>query len=64
MTGEYQKVCSKDDLKNVYKKMFFKNRVLVGGIMLGDVALAPKLEKAVAEGYTLEQCDSAGLICR
>lgn len=62
--GEYQKVCSKDDLKNVYKKLFFKNRVLVGGIMLGDVAMAPKLEKAVAEGYTLEQCDSAGLICR
>ncbi|MEI8248210.1 MAG: FAD-dependent oxidoreductase [Lentisphaerota bacterium] len=62
--GEYQKVCSKDDLKNIYKKLFFKNRILVGGMMLGDVTLAPKLEKAVAGGYTLEQCDGAGLICR
>jgi hypothetical protein len=33
-------------------------------MMLGDVSLAPKLEKAVAESYTLEQCDNAGLICR
>ena len=62
--GEYQKVCSKDDLKNIYKKLFFKNRILVGGMMLGDITLAPKLEKAVAGGYTLEQCDGAGLICR
>ncbi len=61
---QYQKVCSKDDLKNIYKKLFFKDRVLVGGMMLGDVSLAPKLEKAVAESYTLEQCDNAGLICR
>ncbi len=62
--GQYQKVSSKDDLKNIYKKLFFQNRILVGGIMLGDVASAPKLEKAVAEHYTLEQCDNAGLVCR
>jgi nitrite reductase (NADH) large subunit len=62
--GRYQKVCSKDGLKNVYKKLFFKNHVLVGGIMLGNISLAPKLENAVAENYTLKQCESAGLICR
>jgi len=62
--GEYEKVSSKDDLKNTYKKLFFKNRVLVGGIMLGDISLSAKLEKAVMENYTLEQCDNAGLICR
>jgi nitrite reductase (NADH) large subunit len=62
--GVYEKISSKDDLKKIYKKLFFKDRVLVGGIMLGDISLAAKLEKAVMENFTLEQCDNAGLVCR
>ncbi len=62
--GQFQEVCAKDDLKNIYRKLFFNHNALVGGILLGDVSLAPKLEKAVAEHHTLEQCENAGLICR
>lgn len=60
----YQKIYSKDDIKNTYKKLLFNNRVLVGGMLLGDVALASKLEKAVVDNFSLEQCENAGLISR
>lgn len=53
---QYEKISSKDEEKGQYTKLFFKNNVLVGGIILGDttkagqiiIAIDNKLSKADA----------------
>lgn len=60
---DYEIICDSDELKKHYKKLFFKDRVLVGAILLGDVAMAAKMERAVAENFTLLQAETAGLLC-
>jgi nitrite reductase (NADH) large subunit len=61
---EYETICDSDELQKQYKKLFFKNRVLVGAILLGDTSLAAKLERAVSENFTLLQAETAGLTCK
>jgi nitrite reductase (NADH) large subunit len=61
--GEYLEVSRKNEIKLQYRKLFFKKEKLTGGILLGDIGNAVKLQKAVEEQYSFEQAEAAGLIC-
>lgn len=45
----------RDDSRKVYKKLFFKNDVLIGGILLGDRSKAIKVNKAIQFKKNLSQ---------
>lgn len=45
----------RDASKKVYKKLFFKNNKLIGGILLGDKSKAVKLNNAIQNGSALDQ---------
>ncbi|MFA7230237.1 MAG: FAD-dependent oxidoreductase [Victivallaceae bacterium] len=62
--GEYKKISTRDELHLNYRKLFFKDGALVGGVLLGDVSMALKLQKAVEEHHSLEQVETDNLICR
>jgi len=45
----------KDNDKNIYKKLFFKDGRLVGGILLGDTSKAVQLVSGIQNGLTLPE---------
>lgn len=44
-----------DEKNGVYKKMFFKKDVMIGGILMGDVSEMGKISKAVKGGMTKQE---------
>ncbi|WP_300350417.1 FAD-dependent oxidoreductase [Clostridium sp.] len=44
---QYEKISSKDEEKGQYTKLFFKNNVLVGGIIVGDTTKAGQIIIAI-----------------
>ena len=53
-------VCS--ELTRSYKKLFFKDNVLCGGILLGDVSLTRPLLTGVSHKFTVEEAEEQKLI--
>ena len=49
--GDYQVMSQVDVKNNQYKKLYFDNEKLVGGILLGDVSKANVILKGVRDGY-------------
>lgn len=43
----YEKISSKDELKGQYTKLFFKDDLLVGGIIVGDISKAGEIILAI-----------------
>ncbi len=48
--GEYDILKVKDERKNIYKKFFFRDRKLVGAILMNDIAMAGKLKNLLTSG--------------
>lgn len=48
--GEYDTLKVKDERKNIYKKFFFRDRKLVGAILMNDIAMAGKLKNLLTSG--------------
>jgi flavorubredoxin/NADPH-dependent 2,4-dienoyl-CoA reductase/sulfur reductase-like enzyme len=53
--GEYQQVSKSDELNNTYRKLYFKNGRLTGGILLGDVSLTNALLVGVTKAFDAEE---------
>ena len=45
----------KDIEKGIYKKLFFKDGVLVGGILMGNISKSAKVVVGIKEGYDLDK---------
>ena len=45
----------KDNDKNIYKKLFFKEGQLIGGILLGDTTKAVQIVSGIENGLTLPE---------
>jgi len=45
----------KDDANKIYKKLFFTENILTGGILIGDTKAAAKLINAIEESKSLEE---------
>ena len=45
----------KDNDKNIYKKLFFKDDKLIGGILLGDTSKAIQIVSGIQDGLTLPE---------
>lgn len=53
------KVVDKDEATMTYRRLFFRNGRIVGGILLGNVGLAVKLQKAVDEEWDVDKAMAA-----
>ncbi len=45
--SSYEKISSKDESKGQYTKLFFKDNILVGGIIVGDISKAGQIIIAI-----------------
>ncbi|QSH40445.1 FAD-dependent oxidoreductase [Lentisphaerota bacterium ZTH] len=61
--GPYKEVCRTDEVNLVYRKLFFKDSKACGGILIGDIAAAQRMQKAVESGFDVGQCEATGIIC-
>ncbi len=59
---QYRQVISRDDVKETYKKLYFKHGKLVGGILLGDVSLTNPLLAGITRGFNVEDAADAKLL--
>ena len=59
---EYKTVSVKDEINGIYKKIFFKDDKLVGGILIGDVKLTNPLIFGIEKGFTTNDAKESGLI--
>ena len=48
-------ICIKDEGNKIYKKLFFTNNVLVGGILIGDNKSSANLISAIEESKSLKE---------
>ena len=53
-TAEYQSVASSDELKRTYRKFYFRDGQLVGGVLLNDQALTNQLLAGVSRQLDIE----------
>lgn len=53
---EYQTLRYENRIKGIYRKLYFIDHKLVGGILLGDIGKAGALQTAVAEERMVNQC--------
>lgn len=53
--GDYEVFAYADKKNNGYKKVYFKNGVITGGILIGDTSKSSVLLKGVRGGYTKEK---------
>ncbi|MCP3966443.1 MAG: NAD(P)/FAD-dependent oxidoreductase [Lentisphaerae bacterium] len=61
--GPYKQVCRTDEVNLVYRKIFFKDDKACGGILIGDIAAAQRMQNAVEKGFDIKQCEEAEIIC-
>ncbi len=59
---EYQTVMSRNDINKTYRKLFFKENKLVGGILFGDVSLTNALVSGVAKAFSIEDAKDFKLV--
>lgn len=52
--AEYQEVSQKNELRGTYKKLFFRDGKLVGGILYGDTSLTNPLLIGVSKQFSVE----------
>lgn len=52
----------KDESKNIYKKLFFKDNRLVGGILLGNIAASTKIMNGIKKAITKEEALSSNIL--
>lgn len=52
----------KDELKGIYKKIFFSDEKVVGGILLGDLRLTNPLLASVSKKLSREEAEETGLL--
>ncbi|OGV50470.1 MAG: hypothetical protein A2017_01565 [Lentisphaerae bacterium GWF2_44_16] len=60
--AEYLNVSFKNDLKKIYRKFFFKKRILSGGILLGDLSTTASLLHGVVNGFDVEKAEDCKLL--
>ncbi|MGL4854680.1 MAG: NAD(P)/FAD-dependent oxidoreductase, partial [Lentisphaeria bacterium] len=58
----YETVMVKDDLNKVYRKIYFSNGTLVGGVLFGDVRLTNALHTAINKKFSIEEAKDNKLI--
>jgi nitrite reductase (NADH) large subunit len=59
---KYETVMSRDDLNKIYKKVFFSEGKVVGGVLFGDLSLTNSLVTAVQKAITVEDAVDNKLI--
>jgi NAD(P)H-nitrite reductase large subunit len=59
---DYERISSKDELARIYRKFFFKDGILVGGVLLGDVSKTNSLLSGVTRSVNLEEAKDLKLI--
>jgi flavorubredoxin/NADPH-dependent 2,4-dienoyl-CoA reductase/sulfur reductase-like enzyme len=58
----YKAISSKDKEKSLYKKLFFNNNILTGGIIIGDNKSSAKLISAIEDSKSLTEVLKENLI--
>lgn len=61
-SAEVIELGSKDESAKIYKKLFFRDHKLIGGILLGDKSKAVKLSNAIKTGDTLAEVLKKGIL--
>ncbi|OGV35443.1 MAG: hypothetical protein A2020_06625 [Lentisphaerae bacterium GWF2_45_14] len=60
--ASYMCAMAKDELKGSYRKIFFKDEKVAGGILLGDLRLTNPLLSSVSKNFGREEAEEAGLL--
>lgn len=60
--SQYDQVSSKNELKKIYKKLYFKDGTLAGGILLGDTKLTNPLLIGITKEFTVDEAGENKLI--
>lgn len=60
--GNAETLSSSNVEKKIYKKLFFKDKKLVGAILLNDTKKSVKVMKAIQSGMTMEEALKEGLL--
>lgn len=58
---KYEVISARDEIRGTYKKFFFSEKKMVGGVLLGDVNLTPQLLKGVSESITADEAFDIGI---
>ena len=58
----YRCAMIKDELKGIYRKIFFRDEKVAGGILLGDLRLTNPLLASVSKNLSREDAEETGLI--
>jgi len=61
-TANYGHECFKDEALGVYRKFYFRDGKLSGGILFGDVKLSNILSEAVNKSFDIDQVKTSGLL--
>ncbi|SHK60097.1 Flavorubredoxin [Clostridium cavendishii DSM 21758] len=57
-----EEITSKDIKNKQYKKLFFKDNTLIGGILIGDLSNAGKIIAALDKKYSKSQCLASNIL--
>lgn len=52
----------RDDNKKVYKKIFFKDNKLIGGVLIGNIGASTKIISGIKKGITKEEALNNGIL--
>jgi len=58
----YRCAMIKDELKGIYRKIFFRDEKVAGGILLGDLRLTNPLLASVSKNLSREDAEETGLL--